>query len=138
MDLHFFESNKSLSQVIIVLEELAVSYEIKPVRFEDIKKAPFINVNPNGRAPGKSLETECRLERGAKLSDSTDSYLKAIIDPNTNLTLWESGAIIQYLVEQYDTSKKLTFETLPEKHLLNQWLMFQVSGQGPYYGQCGW
>ncbi|KAI4280289.1 MAG: hypothetical protein L6R38_004567 [Xanthoria sp. 2 TBL-2021] len=100
-------------KVVVVLEELGVPYEIKPIRFEDIKKSPFIDVNPNGRAP-------------------------AIIDPNTNLTLWESGAIILYLIEQYDTQKKLTFESLREKNLLNQWLMFQMSGQGPYFGQCGW
>ncbi|CAL8576696.1 Transcriptional regulator ure2 [Xanthoria parietina] len=100
-------------KVIIVLEELGIPYEIKSIRFEDIKKSPFIDVNPNGRAP-------------------------AIIDPNTNLTLWESGAIILYLIEQYDSQKRLTFESLREKNLLNQWLMFQMSGQGPYFGQCGW
>src|SRR6266571_4177858 len=63
---------------------------------------------------------------------------QAIEDPNTDLVLWETGAIIQYLVEQYDTRKTLTYETLKEKHHLNQWLMFQVSGQGPYFGQAGW
>jgi len=63
---------------------------------------------------------------------------QAIEDPNTDLVLWETGAIIQYLVEQYDTRKILTYETLKEKHHLNQWLMFQVSGQGPYFGQAGW
>ena len=62
----------------------------------------------------------------------------AIIDPNTHLTLWESGAIILYLIEKYDTQKKLTYESLQERQLLNQWLMFQMSGQGPYYGQAGW
>jgi len=62
----------------------------------------------------------------------------AIEDPNTNLTLWESGAINTYLVEQYDTDKRLTYTTLNEKHLVNQWLHFQMSGQGPYYGQMGW
>ncbi|KAL8996920.1 MAG: hypothetical protein Q9169_003679 [Polycauliona sp. 2 TL-2023] len=99
-------------EVIIVLEELGVPYEIKSIRFEGIKKPPFIDINPNGRAP-------------------------AIIDPNTDITLWESGAIILYLVEHYDTHKKLTFESLLKKSLLNQWLMFQMSGQGPYFGQCG-
>jgi glutathione S-transferase len=62
----------------------------------------------------------------------------AIEDPNTNLTLWESGAIVQYLIEQYDVEKILTYESLIERHQLNQWLMFQVSGQGPYFGQAGW
>ncbi|KAJ6020531.1 glutathione transferase [Penicillium herquei] len=99
--------------VICVLEELEVPYEIKSFKFDDVKKPPFIDVNPNGRVP-------------------------AIVDPNTNLTLWESGAIIQYLEEVYDTEKRLTYDTLNEKHLLNQYLHFQMSGQGPYYGQAGW
>lgn len=59
-------------------------------------------------------------------------------DPNTDLMLWESGAIVLYLIEQYDTKKILTYTTLKEKHLLNQWLMFQMSQQGPFYGQVGW
>lgn len=64
--------------------------------------------------------------------------MPAIEDPNTNLTLWESGAIYQYLVEQYDTGGRLTHATLAGRHHCNQWLHFQVSGQGPYFGQCGW
>lgn len=62
----------------------------------------------------------------------------AIQDPNTNVTLWESGAILQYLIEQYDVDGKLSYNTLPEKAEQNQWLMFQMSGQGPYFGQAGW
>jgi glutathione S-transferase len=45
--------NDGGSKVVIILEELQIPYEIKPIRFEDIKKLPFININPNGRAPGK-------------------------------------------------------------------------------------
>ena len=59
-------------------------------------------------------------------------------DPNSDLQLWESGAIMQYLVEQYDTEKLLSYTALKDKHLLNQWLMFQMSQQGPMYGQVGW
>lgn len=62
----------------------------------------------------------------------------AIQDPNTDVTLWDTGAIILYLIEQYDPQRTLTYDTLKEKHLLHQWLMFQVSGQGPYFGQCAW
>ena len=39
-------------QVILILEELDVPYEIKSIRFEDAKKPPFIDLNPNGRSPG--------------------------------------------------------------------------------------
>ncbi|KAI1809982.1 glutathione S-transferase II [Poronia punctata] len=100
-------------KVVLVLEELEIPYEIESIRFEHIKQKPFIDLNPNGRVP-------------------------AIVDPNTDITLWETGAIITYLVEQYDSKKLLTFDSLKEKHLLNQWMFFQASGQGPYFGQAGW
>ncbi|KAI1179100.1 glutathione S-transferase [Nemania sp. FL0916] len=100
-------------KVVWVFEELGLNYEIKSFRFDDVKKEPFISVNPNGRVP-------------------------AIEDPNTGLVLWESGAIIQYLIEVYDTEGRLSYNSLNEKHLCNQWLHFQVSGQGPYFGQVGW
>ncbi|KAK3303771.1 glutathione S-transferase [Chaetomium strumarium] len=100
-------------KVVFLLEELELNYEIESFRFDDVKKPPFINLNPNGRVP-------------------------AIEDPNTGLTLWESGAIYQYLIEVYDKDKRLTYDSLAERHLLNQWLHFQMSGQGPYFGQAGW
>jgi glutathione S-transferase len=101
-------------KVILVLEELKVPYEIQPIRFENIKKKPFIDLNPNGRVP-------------------------AIVDPNADdLVLWETGAILTYLVEQYDAHKILSGRSLQERHHLNQWMYFQASGQGPYYGQAGW
>ena len=64
--------------------------------------------------------------------------LVAIKDPNHDLTLWETGAIIQYLIEHYDTKKKLTYSSLRERALINQYIMFQMSGQGPYFGQASW
>lgn len=73
---------------MLILEELSIPYEIVSFKFDDVKKQPFIKLNPNGRVPGMipfRMMTELR-------------YLiieTAIEDPNTNLTLWESGAIIQ-------------------------------------------
>ena len=65
--------------------------------------------------------------------------LPAIVDPNTGLTLWESGAIILYLVEEYDTGHTLSFPAgTREHHLAHQYLVFQVAGQGPYFGQACW
>ncbi|OQV01804.1 Glutathione S-transferase, domain-containing protein [Cladophialophora immunda] len=100
-------------KVAIVLEELGLPYETQLLDLSDVKKKPFTDLNPNGRVP-------------------------ALTDPNRGLTIWESGAIIQYLVEVYDAEEKITYHKAPEKFLLNQWLHFQVSGQGPYYGQCAW
>ncbi|KAK0109338.1 glutathione S- transferase, nitrogen catabolite repression regulator [Cadophora gregata f. sp. sojae] len=59
-------------------------------------------------------------------------------DPNEDVLQWESGAIVLYLIEQYDKEKKLTFDSVKEKALLYQWLMFQMSGQGPFFGQLSW
>lgn len=101
------------TQAVWLFEELGLNYEIKSFRFDDVNEPPFIDINPNGRVP-------------------------AIEDPNTGLTLWESGAIYQHLIEVYDTEKRLTYESLNERHLCNQWLHFQLSGQGPYYGQVSW
>jgi glutathione S-transferase len=62
--------------------------------------------------------------------------MPAIYDPNRDLTLWESGAIIEYLIEVYDQDQKLSFPAgSKEAYLAKQWLYFQVSGQGPYFGQ---
>jgi len=100
-------------KVALILEELGLNYKRQTVPASQIKSEPFISVNPNGRVP-------------------------AIEDPNTGITLWESNAIIEYLVDQYDKDNKISFSTLPEKYLLKQWATFQVSGQGPYYGQAAW
>ncbi|KAI0386713.1 glutathione S-transferase [Hypomontagnella monticulosa] len=105
--------NGWLSVVVWLLEELQVPYKITSIKFDDVKKKPLIDLNPNGRVP-------------------------VIEDPNNGLTLWESGAIITYLIKQYDTNQRLTYTTFPEEHHLNQWLHFQTSGQGPYYGTSGW
>lgn len=101
-------------KVAVILEELNLPYEAVPVALADVKKPEYTAVNPNGRLP-------------------------AIYDPNNDLTLWESGAIIEYLVQTYDKDMKLSFapETADFWHA-RQWLYFQASGQGPYYGQLGW
>ncbi|KAI9036784.1 glutathione S-transferase family protein [Aspergillus affinis] len=101
-------------KVAAILEELNIPYETKFVLGENMKKEPYISVNPNGRVP-------------------------AIEDPNTNITLWESGAILEYLVETYDKERKVSFEPgTPEYFHAKQWLQFQTSGQGPYFGQFVW
>ena len=64
--------------------------------------------------------------------------MPAIDDPNTGVSLWESGAIIEYLIDTYDTAGKLSFTTSPEKYQTKQFLYFQASGQGPYFGQAVW
>ena len=102
------------SKVAIILAELGLPHEIVPTQFSEVKTPDYLAINPNGRLP-------------------------SIHDPNTGLTLWESGAIIEYLIERYDTEHRLSFAPgTPESYHAKQWLYFQVSGQGPYYGQAVW
>ena len=99
-------------KVAIILAELGLPYEIDPIPFSEVKNPEYLAINPNGRIP-------------------------AIHDPNTGLTLWESGAILEYLIERYDTEHRLSFAPgTPESYHAKQWLFYQVSGQGPYYGQA--
>ncbi|KAK6384221.1 hypothetical protein LTR65_009793 [Meristemomyces frigidus] len=100
-------------KVAIILNELGIPYTTELMDFGDLKKEPFESVNPNGRVP-------------------------AIEDPNTGLKLWESGAIIEYLLETYDTSHALSYASGSEKWEAKCWLHFQTSGQGPYFGQRAW
>ncbi|UZP34442.1 hypothetical protein NXS19_002258 [Fusarium pseudograminearum] len=98
-------------KVTILLEELAVPYTTIVV--EDPKEDWFVAINPNGRVP-------------------------AIKDPNSDIVLWESGAIMEYLVETYDVNQRLCGTSTSSKWEIKQYLHFQVSGQGPYYGQAMW
>ncbi|KAJ5474496.1 hypothetical protein N7475_004062 [Penicillium sp. IBT 31633x] len=100
-------------KVAIVLESLGLPYETIFVDFKDVKQPPYVDINPNGRLP-------------------------AIIDPNNGTQLWESGAIVHYLIETYDLDHEISYDSSPERFLTQQWLHFQATGQGPYYGQLGW
>ncbi|KAH8167903.1 hypothetical protein CIB48_g358 [Xylaria polymorpha] len=100
-------------KVRMILEELGLPYDFKLIEFDEMKQQAYLQVNPNGRVP-------------------------AIHDPNTGLTLWESGPIVEYLVEQYDKEHKISYDSFAERHHVRQWIAYQISGQGPYYGQGVW
>ena len=97
-------------KVALVLEELGIPYETKIWATADLKHAPFTDLNPNG-------------------------YTPVIEDPNTKTVLWESGAIVEYLLEIYDKAYLISFETARERNLIRQWLYFQVAFQGPPLSQ---
>lgn len=50
-------------KVVLILEELNVPYEINSFGFEEVKKKPFTDLNPNGRVPGKSLTLQSTVVR---------------------------------------------------------------------------
>lgn len=99
-------------KVAIILTLLKVPFEIINVPMAKIKEPEYTVINPNGRLP-------------------------AIYDPNTDLTLWESGAIVEYLIGKYDVKQQFSFAPgSNESYLAKQWLFYQTTGQGPYYGQA--
>ena len=102
-------------KVSIALEEIGLPYDPHLVNFEtnDQMSPEFLSLNPNNKIP-------------------------AIIDPNgpggEPLTLFESGAILLYLAEK--TGQLLPSDPAARWHTI-QWLMFQMGGVGPMFGQVG-
>ena len=99
----------------IMLEETGLPYEAHLI---DITKnetwgPEFLSLNPNGKIP-------------------------AIIDPDgpggKPLALFESGAILFYLAEK--TGQLLPADPAKRYETL-QWVMFQMGGMGPIFGQVG-
>ncbi|GAA5904314.1 hypothetical protein JCM8208_006833 [Rhodotorula glutinis] len=62
----------------------------------------------------------------------------ALVDhENKDFKVWESKACMKYLVIKYDKENTLGVGSSPEEQaILDQWLFFQASGQGPYFGQA--
>jgi len=101
-------------KVSIMLEETGLPYTVHPV---DIGKGEqhepaFLKISPGNKIP-------------------------AIIDPEgpdgAPISLFESGAILIYLAEK--TGRFLPAEPRPRYEVL-QWLMFQMGGIGPMFGQA--
>ena len=102
-------------KVSVMLEETGLAYEPHLVRFDanDQLSAEFLSLNPNNKIP-------------------------AILDPNgpggRPLPLFESGAILIYLADK--AQRFLPLEPAARYETL-QWLMFQMGGIGPMFGQVG-
>ena len=99
----------------IMLEETGLPYEAHLVNFEtnDQTSPAFLSLNPNNKIP-------------------------AILDPDgpdgKPLALFESGAILVYLA---DKSGKFLASSGAARYETIQWLMFQMGGVGPMFGQVG-
>jgi len=96
-------------KVSILLEELGLDYTVKSINIgNDEQFAPeFLAISPNNRIP-------------------------AIVDHDTNISMMESGAIMQYLAEK--TGKFLSTEFKTRWTTL-EWLNWQMGGLGPMAGQ---
>jgi GST-like protein len=99
----------------IALEELGLPYEVHKVAFDknDQTSPEFLSLNPNNKIP-------------------------AILDPQgpggKPFALFESGAILIYLAEK---AGKLIPQDAAGRYHAIQWVMFQMGGIGPMFGQLG-
>jgi len=102
-------------KVSIMLEETGLPYEPHLVSFQtnDQTSPEFLSLNPNNKIP-------------------------AILDPKgpggQPLALFESGAILIYLAEK---SGRYLAQDPARRYETIQWLMFQMGGIGPMFGQLG-
>ena len=102
-------------KVSIMLEETGLPYEPHLVSFADNEQLSpeFLSLNPNNKIP-------------------------AILDPHgpdgQPLALFESGAILLYLAEK---TGHLIPEDAAGRYQAIQWLMWQMGGIGPMFGQVG-
>ncbi|MBA2672969.1 glutathione S-transferase N-terminal domain-containing protein [Ramlibacter sp.] len=102
-------------KISIALEEMELAYEPHLVSFEtnDQFSPEFLSLNPNNKIP-------------------------AIIDPDgpggQPFALFESGAILLYLA---DKTGQLMPKDPAARYETIQWLMFQMGGIGPMFGQVG-
>ena len=98
----------------VMLEETALPYRVHPINIgRDEQFAPdYVAINPNSKIP-------------------------SIVDPDgpdgQPISLMESGAILLYLAGK--TGKFLP-ESVSGKYQTLEWLMFQMGGVGPMFGQC--
>ena len=68
------------------------------------------------------------------LKISPNNRIPAIIDKDNNdYSLFESGAILMYLAEK--SGKLLNFSDKDEYYRTIEWLMWQMGGVGPMFGQ---
>jgi GST-like protein len=102
-------------KVSLMLEETGLPYEAHTVRFDnnDQLSPEFLSLNPNNKIP-------------------------VILDPNgpggKPLALFESGAILLYLA---DKAQRFIPADAAGRYEALQWLMFQMGGVGPMFGQVG-
>ena len=101
-------------KVSILLELLGLKYDYQQLSIANngTKEPWFIAKNPNGRIP--TLE-----------------------DKSTGITISESGAILQYLVDTYDKDHKFSYKHGTKEYYLQlETLYWQMAGLGPMQGQA--
>ncbi|CUM63691.1 uncharacterized protein PRCAT00001275001 [Priceomyces carsonii] len=95
-------------------ELLGLKYDTQSVNIRDnVQKEPwFLKLNPNGRIP-------------------------TLVDNSTGVTISETGAILQYLVDTYDKDYKYSYKVGTKEYYKQlEILYFQMAGVGPMQGQA--
>lgn len=105
-------------KVSILLEELGLDYKLHAIKMneQEQKQQWFLDdVNPNGRIPA-----------------ITDKFTDG-----SKIRVFESGAVLEYLVDRYDKDHKLSYPRDSREHWeVISWLMWQMGGLGPMQGQA--
>ena len=98
-------------KISIMLEETGINYTVFPINIgkDDQFQPNFLKISPNNKIP-------------------------AIVDKeNDNYSLFESGAILMYLAEK--SGKLINKSNSDEYYRTIEWLMWQMGGVGPMFGQ---
>jgi len=114
IDLHYWPTPNG-HKITLFLEEVGLPYTVVPVNIGrgDQFKPEFLAIAPNNRMP--AIVDHAPSDGGAPIS------------------LFESGAILEYLAEK---TGKFGGSDLREKLSIRQWLFWQMGGLGPMFGQA--
>lgn len=99
-------------KISIALEELGIPYTAYKIDMstKEQKSEWFTRINPNGRIPA-----------------ITDTYTDG-----EEIHIFESGSILQYLVQRYDQDYKISYPLGTREHVeMTNWLFFQNAGPWP-------
>jgi len=120
-DIHLYTAQTPNGiKVSILLEELGLPYKVTAVDIKtNVQKEPwFLEINPNGRIPAM-----------------TDAFADS--SSSSPIRLFESGSMMQYLVDRYDVEHKVSYPYgSREYYEVNNWLFWQMGGLGPMQGQA--
>lgn len=95
----------------IALEEMGLPYKVRPVNIgaDEQFHPDFLKISPNNKIP-------------------------AIVDEETGISVFETGAILVYLAEKTGKFLPATGEA---RYKVLEWLNWQMGGLGPMFGQLG-
>ena len=115
IDLHYWPTPNG-HKISLMLEETGLDYRLVPVNIGigDQFQPPFLAISPNNKMP--AIVDHAPADGGPPLS------------------VFESGAILQYLA---DKTGRFGGQDLRSRTEVSQWLMWQMAGLGPMSGQMG-